>query len=392
MFQNIKVNTRLLWVIFWAGIVSSGILTCIYFTGLKQSPQINRCLIIKESSQKIICWKKIIDKDLSKGDLNRAMDTVSVGYAKDFDFAKNCHDFMHSVGKTAYDLFSGGKSFTVGEKTRYCAYGFYHGFMESLVSRSGDISMARSFCAKVDKELANSAPGAKLACYHGIGHGWTNVHDPQMVGNERAMVAPALGLCEKITQDSEELKICATGVFDSISIGYYNEEGGLKIKKEDPYWLCKEQNDKYKTPCYMDLTPAIVWLGDYKLDKSLQYIQHVEPKYRDLVVETIAEDVVRFIIRENLNVGDQVGVCRSLGLKQNLICIGGIAKGYLQFGAPGREEEAGLNFCETGGLNEQEKDYCYSKLIGIIKFSVPKDRYEKVCSSITQIYKKYCEI
>ncbi|HET7098653.1 MAG TPA: hypothetical protein VFI61_00225 [Patescibacteria group bacterium] len=351
---------------------------------------INSCSNIQNEAQKIICWKGVIDKDLEKGDLNHTMTLVADTYNSDPDFAKNCHDFMHRVGKTAYDLFSKGTDFKIGSKSSYCAYGFYHGFMENLVSKSGDISLARNFCSKVDNELSKDAPGAKLACYHGIGHGWTNVHDPKFFGNERAMIYPALALCEKITQDPDELKICATGVFDSISISYYNQSDGLKMNKIDPYWLCKEQKDRYKAPCYMDLSPAILWLGDYRLNTSLEYLKTVEPKYMDLVVETIAEDAVRFIMRDNLNIDDQVKYCRNLGSRRNLICLHGLALGYLQFGAPGREEESAIGFCDLKILTESEKDSCYSKIMPAVKSSLSKEKYEKMCSNLPSELTKYC--
>lgn len=360
------------------------------FVYQKNKTPIESCRLIDDNSQKIVCWKKVIDKDLSYGDLNRTMEIVSQGYSQDSDFAKNCHDFMHSVGKTAYEMYSNGKNFKVGDKTSYCAYGFYHGFMESLVSRSGDLALAQSFCKKVNDELSKSAPGANLACYHGIGHGWTNVHDPKFFGNERAMVAPAIGLCEKVTSDPEELKICVTGVFDSISISYYNESDGLKMNKQDPYWLCKEQEDKYKTPCYMDLSPAVLWLGDQRLDKSLKYLNTVEVGYRDIVAQTLAEDSVRFIIRDSLNIDMQVGFCRKLGSKYNLTCIYGLAMGYMQFGAPGKEEESGVGFCNLQILSNQEKDYCYSKILPIIKSSFSQEKYSKLCMDNPQDLNKYC--
>lgn len=362
----------------------------IYLFSKKKAP-IESCSGIADLQQKILCWKKIIDQDLLQGDLNQTMELVSKKYSEDTDFAKNCHDFMHSVGKTAYGLFSGGRDFKVGDKSSYCAYGFYHGFMENLVSQSGDISLARSFCKKVDDELSASAPGAKLACYHGIGHGWTNLHDPKVYGNERAMVDPAIALCEKVTQDPEELKICATGVFDSISIGYYSETDGLKVNKQDPYWLCEEQKDKYKTPCYMDLTPTVIWLGEFKLDKSLYYLRYVDVKYKDLVTETIAEDAVRFILRDSRDVGDQVRICRSLGSHLNLVCLGGLAKGYLQFGAPGQEEASGVSFCENNALTADEKKFCFSKILQTIKAGFSKQRSEIVCGQVPEEFKKYCD-
>lgn len=363
--------------------------TGIFIYTQKQDP-IAACHKLPDDSKKVLCWKAVVDKKLDQGKLDESMNIVARLFNTEPAFAANCHDFMHTVGKTAYDLFSKGIKFNVGSNTSYCAYGFYHGFMESLIVKKGDISMANDFCKYVDKELSVNAPGAKLACYHGIGHGWTNVHDPALFGNERAMVTPALALCEKVTQDPEELKICATGVFDSISIGYYNQEYGLKINKNDPYWLCREQKEKYQVPCYMDLSPAIVWLGEYKLDKSLKYLSKVEPKFRDLVLITIVEDNVRFIINNKENIDDQIKICRTLGTKDSLVCIQGLVSGFLQFGAPGKEEEKAIDFCNLQILNKEEKDACYTKFVTNLRIGFSPDKVKAVCGRLSDENKKYC--
>lgn len=349
-----------------------------------------KCGSLSDDSEKIVCWKEMVDADLAKGDLDKSMDLVADFYQNDSVFASNCHDFTHTVGKKAYEMFKKGIEFKVGDKTSYCAYGFYHGFMESLVSENGDIEMARDFCKQVDAELSKISSAAKLACYHGIGHGWTNVHDKKLWGNEKAMVEPAIALCEKVTSDPEELKICVTGVFDSISIGYYNLAYDLKIKKNDPYWLCKEQKEIYKTPCYMDLSPAVVWLGEYKLDKSLKYISTVEPDFRDLVVKTLAEDIVRFIIRDNRNIEEQIKICRTLDAKQAGICIQGIASGYLQFGPPKEEEKLSLEFCSNNFLTNSEKSLCYSRVAESIKWVFSNEKFKSVCGLIPNDYQNVC--
>ncbi len=348
------------------------------------------CQAKKDNAEKILCFKSAIDSFLQKGDLDQSFDLVAEVYKQDLVFDANCHDFMHSIGKTAYELFSKGKQFKITAKASYCAYGFYHGFMENLVAEKGDVTIARNFCSYVDSQLSKETPGATLACYHGIGHGWTNVHDPAVWGNEEAMVGPAIKLCEKVTQDPEELKICATGVFDSISIGYYNQAYGLKINKKDPYWLCKKQDKKYQIPCYMDLTPAIVWLAGYRLESSLKYIKGVEQKYVDLVVQTIAEDNVRFIIRDQLNIQDQVKVCRNLGPNLAASCLHGLMSGYIQFGSPGQEENLVINFCSTETLTNTEKNTCFSDALKIMSYSFSKEKYDEICARISDQYKQYC--
>src|SRR5688572_21899639 len=118
----------------------------------QDEPSVKKCHGVENLIEKEACWKKAIDEDLKRGDLDQTMQMVAGLYDTEPEFARNCHDFMHSIGKSAYELFSKGKSFKIGDKTGYCAYGFYHGFMENLVSRSGDIGKARDFCATVDRD------------------------------------------------------------------------------------------------------------------------------------------------------------------------------------------------------------------------------------------------
>lgn len=350
----------------------------------------SKCRTLSDNKAKIECWKQIIDANLAKGDLDGSMNQVAEFYQIDTVFAANCHDFTHTVGKKAYELFSKGVKFKVGDKTAYCAYGFYHGFMESLVSQNGDIETARDFCKFVDSEVAKTSPGAKLACYHGIGHGWTNVHDESLWGDEQKLIQPALTLCEKVTKDPEELKICATGVFDSISIGYYNYFYELKINKKDPYWICKIQKENYKTPCYMDISPAVLWLGEYRLDKALKFLPTVEEKFRDIVAVTLSEDAVRFILKDGLKIEDQIDICRSHKNPVLDLCIQGIASGYLQFGPPREEERLALNFCSNSYLNDEEKKVCFKRLAQSTKQLLSNDRYKESCSKIPENYRGYC--
>ncbi len=387
---KIKIDYKFVFGIFWSAFVFCLTGMLIILLTKDRFGISSRCSSLKEDAKKIECWKKIIDTNLARGDLDGSMSLVAEFYQIDSVFAANCHDFTHSVGKKAYELFSKGVKFQVGSKTSYCAYGIYHGFMENLVAKSGDIQTARDFCRQVDAELSKTSPGAKFACYHGIGHGWTNVHDSKFSGDELAIIKPSLALCEKVTDDSEELKICATGVFDSISIGYYNKINNLVMNKKDPYWLCKLQSDKYKQSCYMDISPAVLWLGDYNLDKALAFVATVEPKFRSLVTKTLSEDSVRFILRDSKNIETQIDICRKMGGEMSGMCIKGIAQGYLQFGPPKEEERLALIFCGNNYLTENEKQLCYGQLSQSVKIILPDERYKEACSKIPEQYQEVC--
>ncbi len=342
----------------------------------------SQCQREVDSSNKIECWKDEISKYLEKKPLDKTMDLVSILYSKDPDFAANCHDFTHLIGKKAYELFEKGEDFKISTKASYCGYGFYHGFMENLVIKKGEMEEAREFCEYVDLQVSTETPNAELACYHGIGHGWANVHDESKKGDELAIIYPALELCERVTNDPEKLKLCATGVFDSISFGYYNQINDLKMRVNDPFWICREVKSEHKEACYLDLTPALVWLSDYDLPKSLTYLKNVEVNHRGLVAQNIGENLLRFIIEKKIDFDVAIENCRSLSKTLSQRCINGLASGYFQIGIPKEEYKQSLAFCQRSILTQEEKTLCSKNIIDNLRTWVSKDKYQDICEEL----------
>ncbi len=376
----IKNRKFLLSVCLSVGLVALGL--GFYLSGAeKESYPETKCRK-NDNSFEIECLETVLKEIVGSGGAAQAFEVVErLGEVDELNTV-NCHDFAHLIGREAYEVFAKGEDFEVSEKTAYCAYGFYHGFMETLVSESGDVRKAREFCEYVDAGLAEKGYGQQYACYHGIGHGWTNVHDPAFWGDERAMVYPALELCQKVTTDPEKLKICATGVFDSISIGYYNEVYGLKINREDPLWLCEEQEEKFKASCYMDMAPAILWLGDYRLEDSLNYLKLAEEKYRDILVRSLASGSVRFIFNRNERVEEKIDLCRSLDQELALSCVGGLVSGIVQFGPPDEEYVGAIDFCLREELTQVEQETCGLELVRYAQYRYPKEKSEEICNTV----------
>ncbi len=358
----------------------------LFFTYEFGVSSVEKCTNLPEQNDRKVCLAKLIKEVVIKEGVSSGLDIIYKLSLQSSDFSNNCHDYIHIVGNTAYDRFVQTGEVDITNQTTICAYGFYHGFMEALVSNSGDVSIAKDFCQKVRDEV----PAANLACFHGIGHGWAGTHDKSLWGDEMAMVKPALEMCEKVTSDPHELKICATGVFDSISLGYYNQLYDLEINKEEPFWLCKVQPDKYKEPCYMDMVPAIVWLGNYEFETSLAYVEKAEVSYRELVVETIADNIVRFMLNRQEELFDAILVCRSLEDRYIDRCLTGIAEGAFQFGQPEIEYKQGLGLCEDSRMTFLEKDICLKTVIEYSFSSYSREKFSQICD-INPSYKNYCQ-
>lgn len=352
----------------------------------------SRCQQSTESVSKMQCWEDVVRESLKQSGVDDALRLIGDIYAKDGEFAQSCHAMVHIVGQSAYSQFKSSGKVPLSEQAASCAFGFYHGFMEMLIARKGAIEEARSFCAYVDKTLADITPNAKFGCYHGIGHGATDVHNPKYFGDERALIVPALATCEAFAQDRDQIKLCATGVFDSISIAYYNNgENGLIMKKEDPLWLCHEQPEKYKESCYLDMMPAVLWQGQQDLVKSAPIIfAHVEPQYQELALKTLADNSVRFIINKK-PVTMYVPFCRTLPLKFQGPCVEGLAAGVMQFGPPGNEYEGALAFCREEEMSRPERDTCMKTVLDYSKGRYSKQKVASICSAAEEEYKKYCQ-
>lgn len=337
-----------------------------------------------------MCRRKSLESLLKAEDIEGSLKLLALISEIDPSFSNPCHDFTHAIGRAAYMLFINKKVFKISEKTAYCSFGFYHGFMETLVAKGGNIAQARQFCQFVEDQLGTKTPNAILACYHGIGHGSVDIHDPKYAGDERALVGPPLVKCAQFAQTEEQLRICATGVFDSLSIAYYNHQNGFVMNDADPLWLCKEQTGSFKEACYRDMEPAILWYSQYDLNKALPLIlAHAEKEYWPVAVSTLAEDSVRYVI-DGAGVSPYIATCRTLPGGLVYDCIEGLASGTLQFGIAGKEYESSLVFCEYGNLTTTERQHCYKSFLGYAKNRYSNEIVAQICTQVPKSYQSNC--
>ncbi len=351
------------------------------------------CDAAENQSVRTACWDEELERLMKQYGIAAALEAAASVYDRGPEYAGSCHDLMHKIGLRSYELFARGKDADITEKTAYCSFGFYHGFMEVLVKKSGDPKKAQDFCGFIERKLGDVVPDARYACFHGIGHGWTNVHDSRYWGNEKAAAESSLALCEQVTDpsDPEQIFRCATGVFDSIALAYYNGLGGYVVRSDDPLWLCEEQPEKYKSACYRDMMPAVVWMGEYDLALAARIVdKYAERKYASLAMETVADDMVRFINKKGEQASAYISVCRLQRSDLVAPCIEGLSAGAVQFGEPGKEYEAGFTFCANPGLTDSERGRCYEKIIQFANGRYSKPQVSEICTFIPDEYRTVC--
>ena len=190
------------------------------------------------SENKKQCWESAMVDILNKKGLASAFDYVADLYDKEPEFAKDCHSYTHVLGQSAYEQFYESKNLEMSPKTAYCGYGFYHGFMETLMQSGKSHVEAKEFCELVDEKLAGYTDKTLTSCYHGIGHGIVDGSDPRAWGDAEAVIAPGLLICGKISDDSVIKYSCATGVFNSLAIALNFNQYNLKPDTDNPYASC----------------------------------------------------------------------------------------------------------------------------------------------------------
>ncbi|MDZ4260254.1 MAG: hypothetical protein U1A25_01190, partial [Candidatus Sungbacteria bacterium] len=266
----------------------------------------------------------------------------------------------------------------------------YHGFMEALLESSRDFEQARKFCAYVDEKLAAISPDASLQCFHGIGHGTVNDHDPRNKGNERALVAPALVLCEKVSETMLQLYRCASGVFNGLANFYMEGEYGLVIKKDDPLWICGEQKREYREACYGNMNVALMWLTKQNFSSSALFIERIRE-------DDEAVKAIRYLAapygagnQHNSDFKKPINDCRALQSRLQLSCVQGFAFGMLEHGPPGSEYVKPFQFCDDQSLTESEKNSCFNYIFSYLGIWYAREKAEFICSTAVHSRAESC--
>ncbi|HET7098658.1 MAG TPA: hypothetical protein VFI61_00250 [Patescibacteria group bacterium] len=335
------------------------------------------------------CYVDLVMNVFKTDGLDRALDLVSNIYSQDPSFSSTCHDVGHLLGSETYKLFKAGKPFKVTPKIAFCSYGFYHGFMESLASE-GDVKKAQDFCKYIDAQISKETPDASLQCYHGIGHGWVNIHgDKSLLGDDLGIVKKGLSLCEKVAGTDSELSRCATGVFNGISIFYENGEYDLKIKKTDPMWLCKIMDKKFQDPCYISMNTVLYSITGKNLKLAARYIEEI--KDNSIAQHAMINLALPFSLAEANNSDhiQSIATCRGLQTRLIIPCLQGFAFAFLEHGEPNKEYIKAIGFCKNNGLTNTETTGCLSYIYSYLAQWYPNDKAVAICNS-EGVYKDFC--
>ncbi len=348
---------------------------------------VDSCSNLTLLANKKQCWEEKIENVLKDDGVDAAFDLVDLLYKNNPQFASDCHSYIHLVGQTGYQLFSQNRQIKLSAKASTCGYGFYHGFMETLLIVGKDIKEAGRFCEWAKKQVGgtNDVEGA---CFHGIGHGLTEDHDKKSWLSENELVDKALGICEEVTRDEYMINRCASGVFNVLAIKY--NSAALPLNKQDPLGFCKTQTKPYfKKPCFEEMNTTLISISRSDIIAAAKYLDEIEDQYALFAMRSLA-GVVGMSFKDN-SYDLQIQNCRKLPSRLRLSCIRGFVGGLIEGQTPNTQEIKALAFCSSVHLQDNEKTNCYQEALRLLSLYLPLERYQDICGKLDKRYKNYCD-
>lgn len=337
-------------------------------------------------SQKQQCWEESIDITLEKEGLDKAFVLMDNLFQSDPAFGANCHGLAHNLGEKAYALFTKNQRFNLSNKTSYCGYGFYHGFMEKLLHSNGALEQAREFCKYAGEELKDQNADAEGACYHGIGHGAVeDVTDSKLFGKPQAIIQPSIDLCQKVSDTDAKLFRCYTGVFNALEIVTSKSRYNLSLNKEDPLWFCRIQQNQYKRSCYTQMVVAVMHVTENDFEKSAQILNTIPED--NFATESLSGLVVELVRLNRVDYQETVTFCRKLPDRFRIHCITGFGEGFLKYGPPRNEYIKAVDFCSSSLLTSEEKKACFDRILSILRNWYTVEKSKQICQLAEEKYR-----
>lgn len=277
-----------------------------------------------------ICWQPAIEQVYGEKGLDAVFAYVRNWQKSDALFQRNCHDVMHIVGEIAYREFRKDGQAEAREEEKYCGYGFYHGFIETMFakSRTRDLQEVKQYCDIMDAGkgvLGNGGP-----CYHGIGHAVLDSLPATQWGDAGHMLRVGVDACRKLLTDPWQYKLCVTGV----SNGLANAMGRLDYKLKQPdrdsgKLICSTISSDLWSSCYPEIVAAYLSNTKSDLNEALavfDMIDNTDARYE--TVRGYLDSRVRVALGEKTPMSELLVFCKKFkGDSDRTACVDGVATG-----------------------------------------------------------------
>jgi hypothetical protein len=220
------------------------------------------------------CYQKRYQDLVYGSGVEAALAELKDEFAKEPFVKSNCHQLTHVIGRTAAKLYDGDVASTYGRGDDFCASGYYHGAMETVVADIGADKIreeADGICAAPREQQEQSLNHRN--CAHGLGHGFMGLYQNDLF--------ESLDACGYLS-DRFERDQCSGGVFMQNVMDEDNPSTPSKhLKADDPFYPCPEVDSEYKDQCFLRQTVYALRKQGNDFAKVFELCGRIEDGYRD---------------------------------------------------------------------------------------------------------------
>ena len=196
------------------------------------------------SASDFSCYQKRYQDLVYNSGVQAAFADLKDQFKKEQFVKEHCHELTHAIGRAAANLYSGDVASTYSQGDDFCASGYYHGAMETIVANIGAdkiLDEADNICAAPRQQQNQSLNHRN--CAHGIGHGLMGLYQNELF--------ESLEACDALSDDFERDQ-CSGGVFMENVMDEDNPSNPSKyLKADQPFYPCTEVKSEYKQQCYL---------------------------------------------------------------------------------------------------------------------------------------------
>ncbi len=338
--------------------------------------------------QKQQCWDTQLTTVLEESGIREAFTYFVQLYKTEPEVPKACHEWGHILGKAAYKKYSETGELILVPEAAYCGYGYFHSFIAELVKNTGDYTKVLEFCTVVENTLQGELKGIHRNCVHGVGHGTTAwlLENPENWGQFQKTVGEGTAICEHVYANPDDLSECYDGIFNELHLDLFNDRYGFSfaafMSKNDPFWICQEQQDRHKRACYFEFVGIFWKIFDMDLMKAILYVSdNIKDIEKDgpVVISKIAADWIQFDI-VNTSQERNIEACRAIPKWLLESCIQGIANGFIQHGDPSNLHTKGFAFCLADYLTFDERNLCLQNFTQMLRWYYTEEQFKNACA------------
>jgi len=332
--------------------------------------------------------------------VDKAFAQVKELYKTNPDFRSECHTVTHLIGEEAYVLFASNKKIPFGGEISHCGLGFYHGFMQELLLRTGNFSKAFEFCEFITTQnikLNQKKQGNILgACLHGVGHGIAEIEiGKNDIHSMDQFLYTVIPICHELAKNDEYRMRCTSGVFNTLALVLGDPNYPFaKYDRLSAYEICRQltNNEYIKRGCYQQMNSYVLEKqAKGNVESALKIASSiVEARYRNDAISGIMGFAAEKYVSAKLSFDRVQKICSSLSTPIEDECINGFVGGLMEFGEPGMEYLKASEYCYLYRGSKSE-DTCLSFLAKTLPYSYSGESLIQACFTFAEKYRSYCE-